>query len=122
VETPIGVTSSQAGQHRVTLDGGPRELHCAPGQSVLEAVMAAGVDWLPVGCRGGGCGVCRVVVRAGRYETGRMSRRHIASDDPALIVALSCRLYPTGDLDIAYAPAPRATPSARATGGYLGDR
>ncbi len=123
MEQPGATPPPQPAKHRVTLDGGRRELHCEPGQTVLAAAMLVGVDWLPVGCRGGGCGVCRVVVRGGSYETGRMSRRHVASDDPAIVFALSCRLYPTSDLELEYAPAPRPTAEDRRRfGGHLGDR
>jgi ferredoxin len=93
--------------HRILLAEGQRELPCEPGQSVLGAVIAAGVDWLPVGCRGGGCGVCRVIVHRGTYDAGRMSRRHTASDDESVVFALSCRIYPTSDLELEYAPAQR---------------
>jgi ferredoxin len=93
--------------YRILLAGGQRELQCEPGQTVLGAAIAAGVDWLPIGCRGGGCGVCRVAVRGGSYETGRMSKRHVTSDDESVVFALSCRVYPTSDLELEYAPAQR---------------
>ena len=91
-------------KHRVTLDGAERVLGCEAGQDVLNAAMKAGVSWLPIGCRGGGCGVCRVAVRSGMYETGKMSKRLVTSDDPAVVLALACKLYPRSDLELERAP------------------
>lgn len=91
-------------RHRVTLDGPERVLACEAGQDVLNAAMRAGMSWLPVGCRGGGCGVCRVAVRSGTYETGKMSKRLVTSDDPAVVLALACKLYPRSDLELERAP------------------
>ena len=76
---------------------------------MLNAAIKAGIAGLPVGCRGGGCGVCRVVVHSGSYETGRMSRRHVTIDQATTGFALACRLYPAGDLVIELAPVQRST-------------
>jgi ferredoxin len=91
-------------KHRVSLAGSGRVLDCAPGQDVLNAVIRAGLNWLPVGCRGGGCGVCRVIVHRGSYDAGKMSKRLVTSDDPAVVFALACRVYPTSDLEIEHSP------------------
>lgn len=53
---------------------------------------------IQVGCRGGGCGVCRVRVVSGEYRVGRMSRAHVSEADEAAGYALACRLYPLSDL------------------------
>lgn len=66
------------------------------GKKMLEAI--------PVGCRGGGCGVCRIKIHAGEYEAKKMSRKHIPEDIQASGVALACRIYPRGDLDIDVQP------------------
>lgn len=95
--------------HRVALLDGERVLQCSAGQDVLNAAIRAGVNWLPVGCRGGGCGVCRVLVRSGSYETGKMNKRLIASDDASRVLALACKLYPTSDLELELAPVQRST-------------
>ena len=89
--------------HRVAL-GDERELRCSPGQDVLNAAIKAGVTWLPVGCRGGGCGVCRVIIRSGTYETGKMNKRLVTSEDASCVFALACKLYPTSDLEVELAP------------------
>jgi ferredoxin len=109
-------------KHRVTVDGAERELGCEPGQDVLNAAIKAGVSWLPVGCRGGGCGVCRVAVRSGSYEAGKMSKRLIASDDPAVVLALACKLYPRSDLELERAPIHRSPAYAVLSGDSHVDR
>ena len=55
---------------------------------------------LPVGCRRGGCGVCRVRVLAGAYRADRMSRAHVSEEQEAAGVALSCCIYPLSDLSL----------------------
>jgi ferredoxin len=57
-----------------------------------------------VGCRNGGCGVCRVRVLSGRVRAEKMSARHISPADREAGYALACRIYPESDLVIAAAP------------------
>ena len=53
---------------------------------------------LPVGCRRGGCGVCRARVVEGRYRHDPMSRAHVSEADEAAGVVLSCAIYPLTNL------------------------
>ncbi len=57
---------------RVSLANSDRSFSAAPGQSVLEAALAAGLN-LPHGCKGGNCGACRARLQGGevRYPNGR---------------------------------------------------
>jgi ferredoxin len=55
---------------------------------------------LPVGCRRGGCGICRVRVLEGEYDSGPMSRAHVSAEDEAAGVVLSCCIYPRSDLSL----------------------
>lgn len=55
---------------------------------------------IDVGCRGGGCGLCKVKVLHGDYQTKRMSKAHISEEEAALGFALACRLTPLSDLEI----------------------
>lgn len=75
------------------------------GRAVLLEMVARGVRPIDVGCRGGGCGVCRVEVLEGDYETLKMSRRHVTEAEEAEGFALACRLVATTDLVVT--PAPR---------------
>ncbi|SDW96625.1 2Fe-2S iron-sulfur cluster-binding protein [Marinobacter mobilis] len=81
-----------------------RSFICEPGQSVLKAMEQQGLRCVPVGCRGGGCGLCKVRVLAGDYECGKMSRVHIPPDALAKGEVLACRIYPQSDLAIECQP------------------
>jgi len=55
---------------------------------------------LPVGCRRGGCGICRVRVTSGNYQRAPMSRDHISAEDEEAGVVLACCIYPLSDLSL----------------------
>ena len=55
---------------------------------------------LPVGCRRGGCGICRVRVTSGQYRAVVMSRAHISAEEEANGVVLACCIYPLSDLSL----------------------
>ncbi len=82
-----------------TIFAGEQRFECKEGEDVLCAARRAGVK-IAFGCRGGGCGVCRVRVNRGDYETGPMSKAHVGDCDRADGFALACRLLPRGDLQI----------------------
>jgi ferredoxin len=53
---------------------------------------------IPVGCRGGGCGVCKIEVVSGTYVIGKMSRVHVSLEDEARGIVLACQVRPRSDL------------------------
>jgi len=57
---------------------------------------------LPVGCRRGGCGICRVRVLSGEYRHDPMSRDHVSEADEAQGVVLSCSIYPLTNLTLRF--------------------
>jgi ferredoxin len=59
---------------------------------------------LPVGCRRGGCGVCRVRVLEGDYRRDPMSRTHVSVEDEAAGLVLACCIYPLSDLSLRLEP------------------
>lgn len=59
---------------------------------------------LPVGCRRGGCGVCRVQITKGDYRADQMSRAHVTAEEEASGLVLSCCVYPLSDLSLRLAP------------------
>jgi ferredoxin len=75
------------------------------GQRVLHEMIKRNVADIPVGCRGGGCGACRIRVVEGEYTTRRMSRRHVSEHDEANGIVLACRLIPSSDIVVELAPA-----------------
>mgnify|MGYP001589863247 CR=1 FL=1 len=73
---------------------------CSEGGDVLRAMECLGRRGIPVGCRGGGCGVCKVQVLDGRYHTGTMSRACVTADEEARGYALACKVIPDSDLTL----------------------
>ncbi|MEZ5728182.1 MAG: 2Fe-2S iron-sulfur cluster binding domain-containing protein [Burkholderiaceae bacterium] len=71
---------------------------CAETRSLLEGMEALGRKGIPVGCRGGGCGVCKVQIRSGTVTTRVMSRAHISEQDEREGRVLACRARPTSDV------------------------
>lgn len=68
--------------------------------NVLRAMECLGRKGIPIGCRGGGCGVCKVKVLAGPYRTGKMSRSCVSADEEREGIVLACKLFADGDLSI----------------------
>jgi ferredoxin len=62
----------------------------------------AGLRNITVGCRGGGCGICKVKVVEGTYRTGKTAVSRVAEMERAAGYALACRLFPLDDLSIEY--------------------
>lgn len=82
---------------RVSLESG-EAFDCAGNEKVLIAMERASVTGIQVGCRGGGCGACRVEVLDGEYEILRMSKNHVSDDEAKQGFALACRVLPKSDL------------------------
>ena len=77
---------------------------CRPEQRVLEAMAGSlfpkAKPGLTVGCRRGGCGICRVRVLEGNYETSAMSASFVSEAEQQEGYALACCIYPRGDLSL----------------------
>lgn len=84
---------------------------CFARESVLAAMQRQGIGGLVLGCRSGGCGVCRVHVSTGCYRLGPVGRNHLSEEDQDCGFALACRLFPEADLHITLAP--KRTPSGQ---------
>lgn len=87
------------GSHWIEVAGGGR-FACPVGERVLIAMERAGADDIAIGCRGGGCGICKVRVMSGAYRTGKMSKMKVSEEEGAAGYALACRLYPLEDISI----------------------
>ncbi len=84
----------------ICIDNTGERYACADSRSVLEGMEALGKKGIPVGCRQGGCGVCKVQVNEGSYTKRVMSRAHISAEEEASGCVLSCRIKPTSDLRV----------------------
>ncbi|MDD3677352.1 MULTISPECIES: 2Fe-2S iron-sulfur cluster-binding protein [Thauera] len=84
----------------VTIEDSGERVACAEQDNVLRAMEALGRKGIPVGCRGGGCGVCKVRVTGGAYHTRKMSRACVSEAEEADGVVLACKLFPDSDLSL----------------------
>ena len=87
----------------ISIEGTGDNFECCEGQNVLAAMERLGRKGIPVGCRGGGCGVCRVQVLMDsdtekKYRTLKMSKAQVSEQDAVAGIALACKLVPEGDL------------------------
>lgn len=68
---------------------------CDGTQSLLRGMERLGKRGIPVGCRGGGCGVCKVRVLSGTCRLEKMSKACVSETELEEGVVLACRAYPT---------------------------
>lgn len=73
---------------------------CPPDRDILRGMELLGRKGIPVGCRGGGCGICKIQVLEGEVRTGKMSAEHIGEEDRGNRIFLACKVYPDTDLRI----------------------
>ncbi len=71
---------------------------CSGQQNLLEGMTRFGKKGIPVGCRGGGCGVCKVKILLGTYTPKKMSRAHVSEEEQEDGYVLACRCNPDSDL------------------------
>jgi ferredoxin len=97
--------------HTVTIDGAAACFPCREDTNVLAAMERTLCRAIPVGCRNGGCGACKVRVTRGAYETRKMNRAVVSLEEEQQGCVLACRTYPRGDLQLQVLG--RAWPGAR---------
>lgn len=81
-----------------------QEFNCKEDERVLYAMIRAGKKKIPIGCRQGGCGVCRIRIVEGNVERLKMGKNHVSDQDAELGFALACRIFPKSDLLIQLEP------------------
>ena len=70
---------------------------CGAGETVLAAIMRSGARVM-FGCRGGGCGTCKMRLVSGRVDHGRCSAAVLAEAEKRDGAFLSCQARPLSDL------------------------
>lgn len=74
---------------------------CRIREAVLHGMTRLGRKGIPVGCVGGGCGVCRIRITAGVYRRlSPMSREFISDEDERQGVVLACCVTPRSDIEV----------------------
>ncbi|WP_417227493.1 2Fe-2S iron-sulfur cluster-binding protein [Amphritea sp.] len=73
---------------------------CREDQALLIGMERRNAAAINIGCRGGGCGVCKIRILSGEYETKRMSKVHVSEEELQQGFVLACRVFPRTDLEI----------------------
>lgn len=82
----------------VTIEETGEVYRCSADESLLGGMERLGKRGIPVGCRCGGCGVCKVRIGQGNYQKRVMSREHVTPEEEARGVVLACRVRPLSDI------------------------
>jgi ferredoxin len=72
---------------------------CGPEETVLAAILGSGASVM-YGCRGGGCGTCKMRATSGRLDHGRCSVAALPEEEKASGWFLSCQARALTDLTI----------------------
>jgi ferredoxin len=84
--------------HQVTIDNTGEVFRCGEDVHLLAAMEQARCHGIPVGCRNGGCGACKVAIQSGAYETRKMNRAVVSAEEETARRVLACKTYPRGQL------------------------
>lgn len=101
-----------AKRYRISVINRGDQYLCPDDKTLLVGMERQGFHAIDVGCRGGGCGVCKIRVLSGEYERKRMSRAHISEEEEQAGYALACRIFPRSEMVIEsdlYVPAQQQT-------------
>jgi len=55
---------------------------------------------IQLGCRSGGCGVCKIKILSGDCTSKKMSRDHVSEDEERQGIMLACRVFPQADISL----------------------
>lgn len=86
---------------QVLIDDTGERYACGDHRSLLEGMLALDRKGIPVGCRNGGCGVCKVAILDGHFSAGVMSREHLSEAERAQGLVLACKARPVSDIRLA---------------------
>ncbi|WP_407530223.1 benzoate 1,2-dioxygenase electron transfer component BenC [Methylobacterium oryzisoli] len=83
-------------------DGVTRFIACRPGETVADASYRLGIN-IPLDCRDGACGTCRVRCESGRFDPGSYIEDALTDEEAAQGYGLACQMRPKTDLVLAVA-------------------
>lgn len=77
------------------------EAHLADGEPVLSGLFRCGFTVRQVGCRRGGCGICKLDLVEGEVSYEKtVADSVLTADDRADAKCLACRAVPVGDITL----------------------
>ncbi|MCP4596530.1 2Fe-2S iron-sulfur cluster-binding protein [Neptuniibacter sp.] len=93
-------SEQSAEQYNIKVINRDSSFTCRSGDTLLRSMEQNQQHPIAVGCRGGGCGVCKVQILSGSYTAKVMSKAHISDAEKAEGYALACRVFPSSDLEV----------------------
>ena len=79
----------------VTIADTGEAFRCRTQESLLESMRRLGKRGIPIGCRSGGCSVCKIEILSGAWRQCRpMSREYVSDEDMASGRVLACCIAP----------------------------
>jgi len=104
------------GYYEVMIEETGEKYRCSSSESLLSGMERLGKKGIPVGCRGGGCGICKIKVSQGNIEKRVMSREHISQLEEEEGLVLACRVRPLSDIHLCVVGKMQKTVCAKRTG------
>jgi CDP-4-dehydro-6-deoxyglucose reductase, E3 len=98
-EGSAGGLRRTAGPYTISLSPPGDTVVCRPEETVLSAILRSGAR-VVFGCRGGGCGTCKMRVISGEVEFGRCSAAVLSKEEKNAGSFLSCQARPLSDLAV----------------------
>jgi ferredoxin len=86
--------------YQVTIVNTGETFRCGDEVNVLAAMEQACCHGIPVGCRNGGCGACKVRITSGSFHTRKMNRAVVSATEESDGCVLACKTYPQGDITV----------------------
>ena len=95
------MTQAEGGRPVVRVQPGGEVVPIRAGETILEGLYKAGYAYR-IGCRRGGCGICKVDLLDGEVSYNRIVADSVLSEqERADGTCLSCRAVPCGEITIA---------------------
>lgn len=85
---------------------GKKVISCTHNKHLMDSLSSRS-DIAPKGCHNGGCGICKIEVLSGEYESMVMSRKHITQEEEDKGIVLACRIFPRSDMEIKFIAKPK---------------
>ncbi len=85
--------------YKIYVRGEAREATAPAHRTLLDAASAAGLPVM-VGCKGGGCGVCKILIVDGQVEHGMYAKSALSDDERGAGYVLACQARPISDVTI----------------------
>ncbi len=85
----------------VTIANSKRVIDCASTSTILQAAIAAGIDY-PYACASGNCGTCVSHLESGKVSMLPRGDASLSAEQAAAGMTLACRARPRSDVTICW--------------------